>query len=940
MRVSNLFLVLLLIALPAVAGRSSPAEAFGRLPVAFEPNAGQTDPRVAFVARSPGQTIFLTSSGAVLSLGSGAAHAVVRVTFPGSRDTAPLEGEGPLRGRHHYLRGKDPKLWRTNVPLYSRVRCRDLYPGIDTVVYGNRKRLEYDFVIAPGADPSVIRLLFEGPDSVRVTSQGDLLVATRAGDLLHHKPVAYQETGDGRHPVEAEYVLGRNGEVSFRLGDYDPSRELVIDPVIGFSTFLGGSGLEQGLAVAVDNQGNVYVAGTTQSPDFPTTEGTGQPDYKEGEFPGDAFISKLNPEGTALIYSTYLGGTRRDIARAIVVDSQGNVYVAGETESTDFPVPLNAYQWQNLSIGVFAEGFVAKLDPGGSNLLYATYLGASFTDRIYSLAVDSSGSAYVAGSTDSGLFPTTGGAFQSTCTGYGLGGFVTKFNPSGTDVEYSTLLCGSANDEILGITVDSQGNAYLTGVTTSRDFPVTGGAVGNPGTHGDENSFLTKLAADGTKLLYSRLLGGSAPDTGAAVAVDNAGNAWITGHTRSTDFPVTATALQKEHADRGLFDDAFLSVLNADGSQLLSSTYLGGAKQDRATALALDDNGAVYLTGFTESPDFPVTAARCQTGYRGRRDAFLAKLSSTGNTLDYALFLGGLENDTGYAVAAGAGGKAYIAGETKSPNFVTTNDAFRSAYRSGYAGASDSFVARVDNTAAPAAPCIALNAFLNGGSFLPGPISPGEIVSIFGSGLGPASPVQFTLNGDTIDKELSGTRILFDGTPAPVLLTSDWQVNTIVPYSVRIGETTTIQVEYQGVTTASLTLPVTASSPAIFTLNSSGRGAGAILNQDSSVNTPTHRAVKGTVIQIYATGEGQTNPPGVDGKVALTAWPKPLLPVTILIGGVKANIEYAGAAPSLVAGVIQINARVPVNVSSGAAVPVVIKIGDKTSPPGVTLAVQ
>ena len=406
-------------------------------------------------------------------------------------------------------------------------------------------------------------------------------------------------------------------------------------------------------------------------------------------------------------YSTFLGGSRSDVATSIAVDAAGAIYVAGYTDSLDFPVTPGSFQTSNLSSGSYPEGFLTKLSPQGS-VIYSTYLGRSASDRIHAIAVDASGNAFVAGASDSPDFPTTASAFNpGPCSRGGLHPFVSKLNSDATSLVYSTLLCSSANDEALAIAVDRDGNAYVAGATSAGDFPTTAGAVRRqPGGDGNE-AFIAKLNSGGTALLYSTYLGGTAADVATGVAVDSQGNAYVTGYTRSTDFPITAAAVQSRHADRGLFEDAFIALVNSTGTSLLHSTYLGGQANDRASAIALDTTGAVYVAGSTTSPDFPGPRGACQPGALGRQDAFVSKLSLSPPRIAYSSLLSGFEDDRGQAVAVDQNGNAYIAGQTLSRNFATTPGAFRTAYASGYAGASDSFVARVEDRSAASTPCVA-----------------------------------------------------------------------------------------------------------------------------------------------------------------------------------------------------------------------------------------
>ncbi len=930
----------IILCLVLLAVTQASAGAWNQGALAFEANRGQAAAPVRFLARAAGQTVFLTPDGVTFSLFGPKSPASLRLDLLGARTNVALIAADALPGRVHYFRGRDPGRWQTDIPTWSRVRASGVYHGIDVVYYGQAGRLEYDFVVAPGADPHAIRLSLAGAGRLTLDETGDLLIDTPAGRLRQHHPIAWQDSIAGRVPVTADYAIDDDGTVRLALGDYDAGRELTIDPVIRFSTFLGGSGLEEAHAVATGSDGTIYVAGVTASADFPTVAGAYQPAYNADGFPSDAFVTRLSADGTTVLSSTFLGGTDTDVARGLALDAGGNIYVAGETQSSNFPTTFGALQVFNASIGSFPDGFVTKLSPDGASLVYSTYVGGSFTDTISGIAVDSAGSAYVTGFSDSTL-RTAGGPFQTFCQGTGFGGFVSKLTPNGSAYMYATRLCGSANDEPQAIAVDGAGHAYVGGVTLSPDFPVTPGAFRTSGGGDQEDGFVARLATDGSSLDYSTYLGGSDADTVRGIAVTAGGQAVVTGFTYSPDFPVTPGAFAGQQADGGAFTDAFVTMLDASGSALAWSTFLGGSGEDQGLGVAVGANGAVHVAGVTGSADFPASGAACQTGFGGASDAFVARIAEGGASLDYSFFLGGRDSDTGSAVAVGPNGGSVIAGQTWSTGFPTTAGAFRGSLAGGYAGGSDAFVARVDDGAAPAPPCISLSGLVNGASFAPGPVSPGEIVSLFGDGLGPDALAIYDVGtGDAFGTELAGTEVFFDGSPAPVISTVRGQVNTIVPYAVAGHETTVVRVRYLGVDTAPLTAPVAASAPAIFTVGSVGRGAGAVQNQDFTLNTPENPAARGSVLQIYATGEGQTNPTGLDGHLATGTLAKPVLPVKVFVGGLEASIDYAGAAPGLVAGLIQINAKVPLEAATGSAIPITISIGDKSSPPGVTVAIQ
>jgi hypothetical protein len=659
----------------ALAGISTAGERGGR-PLAFEANRGQTDAHVEFLARGRGYTAFLTATEAVLRLDGGA---TVRLR-PVGADRARIVGDDELPGGVHYYR--DASSTRVSAPTYRRVRYVDVYPGIDLVYYGRPRRLEYDFVVAPGADPGRIALAFDGVERLDVDEAGDLVAHTAVGDLRQPRPVVYQESEGARRAVDADYVVDADGRVRFRLGSYDPSRPLVIDPVVAYSTYLGGTwddadepfeGIE---GIALDAAGNVYVTGTTQSPDFPTTAGA---DRTLGGG-GDVFVTKFSPSG-AVVYSTLLGGDCDDTARDIAVDAAGNAYVTG--------------RWNGGSC--YAEGgvLVAKLDPAGA-VVYASFFGGRLADSSIgqAIAVDAEGHAYVTGAANSDThdFPTTPGAYRTVeCENvYPFAGdvFVAKLSADGTTLLYSTIICGDGDESANGIAIDAAGNAYVAGTTASSDFPTVnafqtmrrGGSV-------DVTGFVAKLSPDGSRLVYSTYLGGSGSDAIGGIAVDAQGNAYVTGETGSDDFPTTPGVLQEHPGNRHCIEgctDAFVTKIAPSGSSLAYSTYLYGELDDAGSRIAVDSGGNAYVVGTTYSAYFPVVNA-FQALNRGLDDAFIAKLSPDGTRLVYSSYLGGsgpgpspsTGADDGDSIALDAAGNAYVVGYTLSVDFPTTPDAFQ-----------------------------------------------------------------------------------------------------------------------------------------------------------------------------------------------------------------------------------------------------------------------
>jgi hypothetical protein len=652
--------------------------AYGQIPLSFEANQGQTDPQVQYLARGQGYALFLTGAEAVLSLQKAtalapgivgpnppAAGTVLRLQLVGANPTPLVAGVDPLAGSSNYFVGNDPRQWHPAIPTYGRVAYHGVYPGVDLVYYGNQQQLEYDFTVAAGADPGVIRLNVDGAQGLALDGQGDLVIRTAGGDVVEHAPVLYQDSAGGQQTVAGRFVLAGGDQVGFAVGAYDRARPLVIDPILNYSTYLGD---EKGTGIAVDAAGNAYITGSTRG-NFATTAGAFQTTL--GGFV-NAFVTKLNPGGTALVYSTYLGGSGADGGDGIAVDAGGNAYVIGSTSSSNFPTTPGAFQTAPGGV------FVTKLNAGGTALIYSTYLGNPVRDAGTGIAVDAAGNAYVTGFTSSSNFPTTPGAFQTTYGGGFDNAFVTKVNPMGTALIYSTYLGGSSMDLGNAIAVDAAGNAYVTGHTSSSNFPTTPGAFQ---THlSGANAFVTKLNAAGAAPVYSTYLGGSGFDEGRGIAVNAAGNAYLTGNTGSSNFPTTPGAFQTVPGG------VFVTKLNAGGTALVYSTYLGGSGHDGANGIAVDGAGNAYVTGSTGSSNFPTTPGAFQTHLNGPTfNAFVTKLNAGGTALVYSTYLGGIGftnkygsfGDEGAAIALDAAGDAYVTGLAQSTGFPTTPGAFR-----------------------------------------------------------------------------------------------------------------------------------------------------------------------------------------------------------------------------------------------------------------------
>lgn len=702
-------------ALPMQPKQAVPLQDLSRLPLSFESNQGQTDSRVRFLTHSSDNALFLTPSEAVFlmpmrpkpqsfSLHKGFIAAspsgkskeiALRMQIVGANSRATTLQQQPMAGKVNYLLGNDRTKWHTGVPTFGRVGFRGVYPGVDLVYYGNRRNLEYDFLVAPHADPKQIHLHFAGAQGVHLNAAGDLIVRTQGREWTWRKPAVYQQVGNFKKAVPAHFrlmrSLGGRSDVGFALGEYDRSHPLVIDPVLLYSTYVGGTAPngEKATAIALDSSGNAYITGSTLSTDFPTTSGAFQQLDKAMSGNATAFVTKLNANGTALVYSTYLGGSERDIANAIAVDSSGNAYVTGQTSSTDFPVTPLAVQPYKTA-GADYNAFVTKLNATGSSLLGSTYVGGGNSDSAMGIALDSTGNVYITGTTASTDFPTTSGAFQrankakdgTTC-------FVAKLNALLGNYTYSTFLGGSQQDGPKGIAIDTSGNAYLAGYTQSADFPVTPGAfqTTNKTATGSYTGFVAKLNPGGTALVYSTYLGGRKLDFSLAIAVDGNADAYVTGFTYSSDFYTTPNAFQRTFkATQPNSGNAFVTKFNATGTSVLYSTYLGGSVYDLATGLTIDSAGEAYVTGYTGSPDFPSTLGAFQRGYKGGSsgaNGFVTKLNSTGTALLYSTYLGGNGYDTPTGITIDSSGHAYVTGSASSTDFPITSGAFQTSNHTG-----------------------------------------------------------------------------------------------------------------------------------------------------------------------------------------------------------------------------------------------------------------
>ena len=692
---------------PQMARR--PASNHVRLPLAFEVSGAETDDQADFIVRGQGYTLLLTSTGATMRLRSEdrmsqqAGGGGLQMRLIGSNPKARAVALERLPGTVNYFLGNDPAKWRTGVPLFGRVKYGQVYAGVDLVYYGNEQRLEYDFVVAPNADPGVIRLQFDGADSLDLDENGDLLVRLPTGAVRLRRPFAYQEVDGQRREIATGYKpppsTAENAEsrindlcVGFCIAEYDTSRPLVIDPVLEYSTLFGGGGNELNVSVAVDADGFVYLAGDTGDDlDFPFTPGAAPSNYGGN---GDIFIAKLGPEGTNLVYATLLGGSDYELSRGLAVDDEGNAYVTGTTVSTDFPTTPGAFQ--TTFIG-YEDAFVTKLGPQGTNLVFSTYLGASSgSSECRDIVVDAEKRPIVTGQTTSGFFSRTPGAFASANKGI----FVTKFNTEGTDLVYSAMIGGGA---VFGLALDTQGNAYVAGQSrSSLNYPITPGALKTNAPSPD--AFVTKLHFSGSNLVYSTFLGGDSfvnpQDSAQAIAVDGTGCAYVVGYTTEDDFPTTPGAADTQQDGAA---DVFISKLGPEGANLIYSTFLGGpddasgARPDKGLDIVVNALGEAWVIGETTAKQFPRTQDAFDHNFGGSVEAFLTKVGKEGTNFVFSTLIGGSSSETGTGVAIDRLGNVYAAGFTGSPDFSTTPGAYQANQKTNSLGfpSTEAFLLKV-----------------------------------------------------------------------------------------------------------------------------------------------------------------------------------------------------------------------------------------------------
>ncbi len=1024
----------------------------------FEPNQGQVAGKTEWIGRSMGAYLYLTGDEIVY-----ANQKNVHLRLVGAKKHARVEGLEPTGGISSYFTGRDEKTWFTGIPHYSKLKYKDIYPGIDMVYYGSGRNIEYDFVVKPEADPKQIQLAF----SQRVQlDHGDLIVA----GLRQHKPRILQD----RREIAASYRITGSHRVELGLADYDHSRDLIIDPVLEFSTYLGGPGEEAGAQVVLDSSGAIYLAGATQSPASPSLN-----PFQQTNIVSDApFVMKMTPQTDHVVYFVVLGSNGWDSAAGLAVDATGSVVVVGITRSATFPLK-NAFQSNFIS--QYWTEFVTKLSSDARSLIYSTYYGGTYEEDPVGVRLDSQGNAYTAGLTYSSDFPV----LRALQADYGGAAdcYVGKISSTGSLI-FSTYFGGSANDYCYSMVLGQDGSPIIVAGSSSPDFPFKNAI------QTDFNRItpaLFKISSDGQTLLYSSFIGGPIWGTARGVAVDSNGNIYVTGDVIGTGL-VTKNAFQTEPLAATQSD--FFMKLDPSGQNLIYSSYLGGSSA-AATSIVVDAQGSVYVGGLAESADFPTLNSLQQ--YKGggilQSDLFVAKFAPSGNQLIYSTLLGGSGNEQGPVLTLDASGNLYGIGTTQSTDFPVVN-----AYQPQFGGDFDAVLFKIsDSTVLPPSPLSVLPGQLSfsyvqggsmpaaqtvtitGGSFTatasapwvtltpsstsmsvsvnPTTLAPGTYqasvaltppngspasvnvtlgilaaapvvtsvspalvavgsndttITISGSGFTRSSTLQIEglpwmttpvvfVNSSTLQFSLPAnyfslpqsvtiavqnpqsalsniltvavgqpapqftaasvvnaasyiaggvapgeivtvygsnfgnqvnTQVTFDYVPATIVYVTSTQLAVTVPYFV--SGTTSMIVTSNGIASAPVTLNVVPSVPAIFTSDASGKGQAAALNQDYSINSALNPAPIGSVVQLFGTG---------GGTLTNDTLPQLALPVSATVGSVSARVTYAGIAPGLVQGAMQVNVQLPTGITPGPAVPIVLTVGQAMTNQ-VTLAIR
>jgi uncharacterized protein (TIGR03437 family) len=981
------------------------------VPLSFEPNQGQLASAVQFLSRGSGYALFLAPGKVVLNLerqqpAPSASVDTLRMSLIGANPKANAVGLDPQPGVVSYFIGNDPKNWRSGIPTFGKVEYPQIYPGVDLIFYGNQRQLEYDFVVAPGADPSRIAWRIDGAS---VDSQGNLVLSAPNGPATFKKPVLYQMDGDRKTSVEGSFAVAGN-QVRFRLGGYDHSKALIVDPVLSYASYLAGTGddrigvptgpggLQVGVsqALAVDSAGSAYVVGSTLSIDFPTKSPIqGAPPPKQVAPGGWAstFVTKFSPDGSSLVYSTYLGGNGADRGYAIAVDSSGSAYVTGLTTSPNFPITSGAYQTvcapipNNTGETIASSNcnsqdwnvFVTKLNPAGTALAYSTFLGGYGSwAQGWAIAVDSAGRAYVAGiETDvcsdklayysfPSCFPTTGGAViggNQPIGGDPQFAFVAVFDPTGAHLLYSTLFgdlnfpctigCGG-DTYATSVAVDQNGYFYLVGETQAGKLPTTAGVIqptgaplGSTGAYVQaDRGFIAKFtpvtSAGGVTLAYATYLGGQSGNTSdyiSGIAIDSASNAYVVGYTNSKDFPVTSGAYGTVCGISGTCSAAHVTKLNPTATAILWSTYVGGSKSDGSDGLfwtgpiQLDGKGNIYIVG-QAGPTFPLLNPVEPAVAGGSMQMAVLELDPTGANLLFSTRIGSGGQQTSYpaGLAVDSAGDIYIAGNTIGPGLITTPGAFQTT-----AGASTccyhGFVAKIAPTVEPT---LESGSLTNGATYVAGGLVPGSWAQVKGTSLSTTTRIwagaDFTGLGNNLPTNLDGVQVKVNNQAAAVYYISPTQVSFQVPAG--ITGTATVQVTTNGQVSNTVSAAAATNSPGIFPIILGGTNyAAAVFVNDGKIaaDPSIGPAFRNAVPGDFVELFATGLAPSPAGTVVSTTL---LSGVTVTIGTVTIP---AIAAVLVAVGEFQINFIVPQDFASlpPGLYPISISINGVTSPASI-----
>ncbi|MFZ5980381.1 MAG: SBBP repeat-containing protein [Candidatus Zixiibacteriota bacterium] len=699
MKILTLLVILLVLLIPVIT-TASDIDRDGRAqknltgtPLSFTPNQGQWEQPALYRCDAPGAVIWLTPEAAYYCFNRRIAdgdnispdqhhsrsvapvqieYLLVKTEFVDASRENVFSGTGDPSFYSNYFLGQNPSRWRTDVPAYNTVTCRNLYPGIDLTYYSRDGLVEYDFTVAPGANPAQVKIRFVGIENLRINDAGELEISTAWGTVIERNPLSYQTVNEQPQTIASRYVISGDNTVSFELTDqYDPTLPLVIDPVQVYGTYLGGSIEDWGFDIAVDPDSNMYITGLTYSVDFPTENALCDTITSSS----DAYITKIKYTGDSVFYSTYIGGNGVDFGLGIEVGPDGSCFLTGVTYSTDFPL-ADAYQTTYESLG---DAFVTRLNDTGDSLIYSTYLGGSAYDGGEDITVDSNLNAYITGGTDSYNFPTASPLYENQLN---RDVFITKITPDGSSLLFSSYLGGTESDFAKALALDTDTNIYLFGATNSDNFPIFN-AFWNVRV-GGYDAFCAKISFDYLSLEYSTYLGGSDDDWAADIKVDSGGQAYLTGYTTSLDYH---RRYAYQVANKGL-SDAFITLLNANGNDLIFSTYFGGSDNDFSQGLVIDDDSRVVITGSTSSSDFPLK--REMMSYQGEGDAFIVKFGTGGANLIFSTFLGGTGSDGASSIDIDAGHNIYLTGSTSSTDFPT-----QAPLVDTLNGVKDVFIARI-----------------------------------------------------------------------------------------------------------------------------------------------------------------------------------------------------------------------------------------------------